>query len=141
MANASLFNLSCCHVCGEWMRKDDDLMLLHLNTHHRPKGKGMFSCPFCIKLYTRKWTLDRHVINIHKRIPPTQSIKTFTESTTLSTGKKRNIHYWPTTYTPNSVQFRVLFANNSPYPSCSQAAVNHPPRTLLLQPNPQPSPI
>lgn len=133
MANISLLNLSCCHVCGEWMRKDNDLMLQHLNTEHRSHGKGMFSCPFCIKLFSRKWTLNRHITSIHGKTPPTTS--TYSFITTKNLKKKSTSNHWPTNYTPHSVSFRVLYANNSPYPSCSQVAANHPPRTLLLHQN------
>lgn len=135
MANISLLNLSCCHVCGEWMRKDNDLMLQHLNTEHRTTGRGMFICPFCIKPYTRKWTLDRHVITIHQKPAPAMSKITVRKPNDSKITKRKKPYYWPNHFTPTSVQFRVIYANNSPYPSCSQAAVNHPPRTLPLRQN------
>lgn len=130
MANAIVTNYHCCQECGQWMKKDHRTIQRHLNEMHKEKGKGMFVCPICIKPFTRFWTLSRHSRTIHNvtHLDLTSTLPVLVTKPTTS----KIAQYWPLNYKPRSVIFRVLYGNNSPYPSCLQLAANHPLRTVAL---------
>lgn len=131
MANASIMNFFCCDTCGEWMTKENETILRHFNQKHKSEGRGKFPCAFCTKNFTRKWTLSRHIVNIHKHQPLSlPGLIYVPNSTVISTKKYKK--YWPTGFHPLSIQICILYGNNSPYPSCLQPSVNHPPRQLTL---------
>lgn len=139
MANAIVANLHCCKECGTWMKKDHRTIIRHLNEAHKDTGKGMFVCPICVKPFTRQWTLSRHSLSIHKfKINTSNSI---TPSLIRHQHKKNCKSIWSKNYQPLSVTFRVLYGNNSPYPSCLQPSVTHPPRTVALLPLPHHQPF
>lgn len=135
MANQAVINFHCCPECGEWMRKSNETILQHLNEKHKASGIGKFHCPICIKPFARKWTVSRHIRSIHQQTP--SNISTPTLSTYKRPQKAPN--QWPSLYAPDGVSIRVLFGNNSPYPSCLQISTKHPPKFVCLNRSKTPS--
>lgn len=131
MANKSVINLYNCNLCKVWMKRDETVILQHFNDYHQDAGQGRSSCPLCQKTFSRKWTVRRHIQRIHKKIiygelpPPTLTIPRPNRRKTLA-------NLWPNSYKPSSIIIRVLYANNSPYPSNLQKSTSHPPRTVSL---------
>lgn len=129
MANASVLNFHYCHECGDWTKNENEAILRHIELCHKSEGKGMFICPVCIKPYSRKWTLSRHVKTIHHRtdicLPSPSLVR-------KNNNPPPSHPIWPSDFNPSSINIRVLYGNNSPYPSCFQVSASHPPRTLTL---------
>lgn len=130
MANIMVLKAHHCTVCGVWVKNENQSFLRHYKEEHSSEGKGMFECPICLKNYSRKWTLTRHLTSSHPRIHTTLPAPSFVPNSCLT--KPVSTSHWPMDFYPSQIHIRVFYGNNSPYPSCFQKSVLHPPRTLVL---------
>lgn len=132
MANKSVINLYNCHRCKVWMKREETTILQHFNECHQDEGQGRSLCPICLKPFARKWTVHHHIQQVHDRLFRGElRLPTLVKKPQIMK-KSRKPLLWPAPFRPSAVTIRILYANNSPYPSNLQMSTSHPPRTVSL---------